>query len=127
MGCPVSPIVANLYVEDFEKKAFHTASTPKCWFRFVDDTFVIQQEAHKELFMDYINSLDPAFKFTVEDNQENGSIPLLDTLVKPEADNSLSISVYRKPTLLTSTCSWIVITIWLPSIVSLVLLPTGLK
>ena len=34
----------------------------------------------------------------VEGNQENGAIPFLDTLVKPEADNSLSISVYRKPT-----------------------------
>ena len=42
--------------------------------------------------------MDPAIKFTVEDNQENGTIPFLDTLVKPEADNFLSISVYRKPT-----------------------------
>ena len=36
--------------------------------------------------------------FTVEDNKGDGSIPLLDTIVKPEADGILSITVYRKPT-----------------------------
>ena len=41
--------------------------------------------------------MDPAIKFTVEGNWENGAIPFLDTLVKPEADNTLSITVYRKP------------------------------
>ena len=41
--------------------------------------------------------MDPAIKFTVEGNQKNGTIPFLDTLVKPETDNTLSITVYRKP------------------------------
>ena len=77
----------------FEREALCTASIPMHWFRFVDDTFVIQQEFHKQLFLDHINNIDPAIKFTVEGNQENGAIPFLDTLVQPEADNSLSISV----------------------------------
>ena len=34
----------------------------------------------------------------MEDNEEDGSIPFLDTIVKPEADGTLSITVYRKPT-----------------------------
>ena len=33
-------------------------------------------------------------KFTVEGNQENGAIPFLDTLVTPQADNSLTFTVY---------------------------------
>ena len=41
--------------------------------------------------------MDPAIKFTIEDNQENGTFLFLDTLVKPEADNPFSITVYRKP------------------------------
>ena len=41
--------------------------------------------------------MDPAIKFTVESNQQNGAIPFLDTIVKPEADNTLSLTVYRKP------------------------------
>ena len=72
----------------------------------MDDTFVIQQESHKQLFLDHINSIDPAIKFTAEGNQKNGDIPLLDTLVKPEADNSLSISVYRKPTHTDQYLQW---------------------
>ena len=49
------------------------------------------------MFLDHINNIDPAIRFTVEGNQENASIPFLDTLVKPEADNSLTITVYCKP------------------------------
>ena len=40
--------------------------------------------------------MDPAIKFTVEGNQENGAIPFLNTLIMSEADNTLSITVYRK-------------------------------
>ena len=28
MGCPISPLIANLFVEDFEVKALSTASNP---------------------------------------------------------------------------------------------------
>ena len=72
----------------------------------MDDTWVIQQQAHKQLFLDHINSIDPSIKFTVEGNQENGAIPFLDTLVKPEADNSLSIRVYHKPTHTDQYLQW---------------------
>ena len=61
------------------------------------DTIVIQQEGHKQTFMEHINKVDLAIKFTVEGNQQNGSIPFLDTVVKLETDNTLSIKVYRKP------------------------------
>ena len=82
MGSTVSPIVANLYMEYFERKAHSTTSIPRHWFRFVDDTFAIQQEDQKQNFLDHINKIDPAIKFTVEGNQENGAIPFLDILVK---------------------------------------------
>ena len=42
MGSPLSPIVANLYVEGFEKSALSSAKlTPTAWRRYVDDTFVL--------------------------------------------------------------------------------------
>ena len=98
MGSLINPRVANLYMEHFEREALWSASNPpRHWFRFVDDTFVIQQHAHKQAFLDHINSIDPAIKFTAEGNQGNGAIPFLDTLVTPEADNSLSITVYCNP------------------------------
>ena len=42
MGSPVSPIVANLYMEHSEWEALWSASNPsRFWFRYVDDTWVI--------------------------------------------------------------------------------------
>ena len=67
---------------------------PRVWFRFVDETWVIQKQAHKQAFLDHINNIDPAIKFTVEGNQDNGAIPFLDTLATPLADKSLSFKVY---------------------------------
>ena len=64
--------------------------------RYVDDTFLIQQEGQKHTFLEHINNVDPAIKSTVEGNEENGTLPFLDTLVKSEVDNTLSITVYRK-------------------------------
>ena len=78
---------------------------PRLWYRFVDDTWVIQQ-AHKELFLDHINSVDQAIKFTVNGNKEDGAIPFLNTLVKPKADISLSIKVYCKPTHTDQHLQW---------------------
>ena len=41
MGSPLSPIVANLYMEAFEKRALDTsAQKPNLWIRYVDDVFL---------------------------------------------------------------------------------------
>ena len=57
-------------------------------------------------FLQHINSVDPAIRFTVEDNEDDGSTPFLDTIVKPEVDGSLSITVYRKPTHTDQYLQW---------------------
>ena len=106
MGSPVSTIVANLYMEYLEQKALSIAPTPRLWCRFIDDTFVIHKEVNKQGFLQHINSVDLAIKLTVEDNKEDGSIPFLDTIVKPEADGSLSITVYRKLTHTDKYLQW---------------------
>ena len=39
---PLSPVIANFFMEDFEEKALNQATLkPTCWYRYVDDTFVI--------------------------------------------------------------------------------------
>ena len=64
------------------------------------------RKANRQGFLQHINSVDPAIRFTVEDNMEDGSIPFLDTIVKPEADGTLSITVYRKPTHTDQYLQW---------------------
>ena len=51
MGSPISPIVANIFMEDFETRALATSPcTPKIWKRFVDDAFTVIKENQKEAF-----------------------------------------------------------------------------
>ena len=72
----------------------------------MDDTFVIQKEVNKQNFLQHINSVDLAIQFTVENNKEDGAIPFLDTIVKPQNDGKLSITVYRKPTHMDQYLQW---------------------
>ena len=95
MGSPISPIMANLFMEDLEVKALSTAPTPPTfWKRFVDDTFIIIQRTHKETFLQHLNSIDDNIHFTCED----GSIAFLDMLITPDENGRLNTSVYRKET-----------------------------
>jgi len=48
MGSPLSPVIANFYMEDFEMKAIKQAKyKPARWYRYVDDTFVIWPHGKK--------------------------------------------------------------------------------
>ena len=99
MGSPISPIVANLFMEDFEVKAINTAQCPpNMWKRHVGYTCMILDSARKEEFSKHMKSIDPHIQFTSEDAKPDGSIPFLDTIVMPQPDGSLKTTVYRKPT-----------------------------
>ena len=99
MGSPISPIVANLYMENFEVRALSTSPNPPLmWKRFVDDTFVVMKKADKERFLTHLNSVDKNIQFTSEESRPDGSIPFLDILITPGEDDRLGTTVYRKPT-----------------------------
>ena len=99
MGTLISPIVANLFMEDFKTKASNTGQQPpRIWKRYEDDTYVFIDSARKEEFLEHINKIDPHIQFTTEYAKEDGSIPFLDTIVIPQPYNSLITSVYRKLT-----------------------------
>ena len=99
MGSPLSPIIANLYMEVFEKQAINTAVyPPRFWRRFVDDTFVIIKKTQEDSFFEHINAIDGKIQFTKEASRSDGSMPFLDTIVSINDDGSLNTKVYRKPT-----------------------------
>ena len=102
MGSPVPPIVANLYMEYFEKEALESAKNPpSLWLRYMYTLDVIfMTKIHEydiQSFTDHINSIDEHIKFTSEE-EEDGSIPFLDTCVHVEDDGTTRVTVYRKPT-----------------------------
>ena len=73
MGSPISPIVANLYMEYLKEKHLNLLQIPpQVWYRFVDDTWVIQKQSSKQDFLEHINKVDPAIKFTMEGTQGMG-------------------------------------------------------
>ena len=54
---------------------------PRLWRRYVNDTFVGQEVEHKEQYLQHINNLDHAIKFTVDGQQIVWSKLFLDTIM----------------------------------------------
>ena len=99
MGSPVSPIIANLYMEGFEGDCSpHSPQPhPSVWFRYVDDTFNVIHEYHVDEFTTNLNSLDYNIKFTTEPEQD-GTLRFLDACVNINEDGSTHVIVYGKLT-----------------------------
>ena len=102
MGSPVSPIVANLFMEFLEQQAIASAPLackPRLWKRYVDDILEIIKRGSVQQLTDHLNTVDDtgSIKFTHEE-ESDGSIHFLDTLVVRKDDGSLKVLVYRKKT-----------------------------
>ena len=63
MGSPLSPIVANIFMEDFETRALDTSpKKSKMWHRYVDDVFIIWTNFDRllEEFHQHLNRQNPS-------------------------------------------------------------------
>ena len=84
MGSPVSPILANFFMEWLEQQAIATAPIdckPKLWKRYVDDILEIIKKGKVEALTGHLNGIDKtnSIKFTHEP-EKNGKAPVVQKL-----------------------------------------------
>ena len=98
MSSPLSPVLANIYMEYFEEMALGSTSLkPTMWLRYVDDTFILwPHQEDVQILFDHVNSFRPSIQFTMEKEQDN-KLPFLDVLVT-FTEQGFRSSVYRNPT-----------------------------
>ena len=97
MCIPVSPVIANIYLEHFESSAIPTYSTlVKWWFRYVDDVHNSTRRDQVNKVQEHLNSIHPYITFTTE-LPGTSWLPFLDALIKP-TPSSIKSTVNRKST-----------------------------
>ncbi|XP_067661013.1 uncharacterized protein [Haliotis asinina] len=86
-------------MSDLEEKVLLTSPfQTMCWYRKVDDTFVVLKPDNDPTeLLNHLNKQHPRVKFTME-AETNDQIPFLDILVSRTHSNQLQTTVYRKPT-----------------------------
>ena len=99
MGSPISPVIADLVMEEIEETAIATAPhPPKWWFRYVDDSHTCLRKHQVDEFHQHLNSINSHIQFTLELEDTKGQgLPFLDTITTRRG-TQLEVNVYRKPT-----------------------------
>ncbi|MEL6606432.1 MAG: reverse transcriptase domain-containing protein, partial [Cyanobacteria bacterium J06614_10] len=97
MGSPLGVLFANFFMGSVEKEVFDEVDRPLVYGRYVDDIFIKtntpeEREALRRKF-EQVSGL----RFTTEEDNQ-GSLPFLDVLVKQDNEGRVSTSVYTKPT-----------------------------
>ena len=87
MGFPCSPVVANIHMVYFEKRALGPelpmSFTINTWLMYVDDVLTKVKKGTRNSLLNHLNSIDPNIKFRIEPPNEQGAIPFLDTFPRP--------------------------------------------
>ena len=100
MGSPVSPLFADLVMEDLENdcldKLNNLGCVPIFYYRYVDDTFLCIKKDYIEIVLDIFNNYDSNLKFTHE-IENNGVLNFLDLSVI-RVNNRLITNWFQKPT-----------------------------
>ena len=102
MGSPVSPIIANLFMEHQEQLALQNCPPemkPSFWYRYVDDIGESVKEDQADNLTAYLNTVDKTgnIKYTSEHEQDR-TLPMLDVKMTVTNTNRIKTTVYRKKT-----------------------------
>jgi len=102
MGSPISPLVADIFMNYLETKIFDSNNDNlkyiKYWYRYVDDILCLWTGTIDQLneFLTFINNIHKNIKFTLEVDS-NHSINFLDLKITIE-NNRHVFGIFRKPT-----------------------------
>ena len=66
MGSPVSPVMAQIYIEMYEDLTLRTKQVSRIWKICADDTFCMIEEMKARNFLDHLISLHPTIQCTME-------------------------------------------------------------
>ena len=99
MGTKTAPSYANIVIAIFELLYVYTYDLkPLCWNRFIDDIFGVWTHRIDEFnkFVNHLNSQVEGLKFVA--HHSHSDVSFLDTLVQLNQDDTITTSIYRKPT-----------------------------
>ena len=95
MGNTLSPILADIYMDDYQKQHLQKVNTPNKIWRYVDDILIITKMNEPELNI-YVNELNKkhgTIKFTSEFEQNNKLNFLDTTLTKLNGNNETKLNI----------------------------------
>ena len=98
MGLPLGPVLANIFMVEWERSVIPTLMDKmKCWTRYVDDTLCYIKTDSIDYVLKILNGFHRNIQFTheVEIDSKN---PILDVLVIRDSNNNINTTVYRKST-----------------------------
>ena len=97
MGSPLSPILANIVLQDFEQEIITKNNiNSSFYFRYVDDIVLAIHKEKVEGVLELFNSYHERLKFTVDFGDDNG-IHFLDVKLMRQEGNII-FDIYKKPT-----------------------------
>ena len=97
-GSPLSPVLANIYMEYFEEIVLGSTSLKlSMGLRYIDETFILWfHQKDVRILLDYVNWIRSSVQFTMEKAQDI-KLPFLDVLIT-RTEQRFKSSVHRKST-----------------------------
>ena len=107
MGSPISPLIANLFMEEFEVEALSSALHPALMAKVCGLTLLSSRRQNTaNHYYDTSTHRTHAYNSPWRNQTKRELYHSLDTLVSPGPNNTLITTVYRKPTHTEQYLQW---------------------